>query len=212
MNEKKVEIDTIKLRTYNLNLSDADVARLAKVALNYNLTAAELLENFIGDLIDGTYSNGSDERMYAQQWAERCYFSHSPKKHNLIMFLFGCENENCISCYTFEDIEKIQDRINECRECILQTQNEIKNPKDWKELVGYDHQKKKYVPLYKNVEQYIESEKECLKSYEDDLRCAEEELLEIKQDFNTYMNGQSYNWDEEIEKCRKWYQDNINNV
>lgn len=44
------EIKTIKSRNYNLNLSDADVERLAEKALSYGLTAAELLENFIGIL------------------------------------------------------------------------------------------------------------------------------------------------------------------
>ena len=28
-------------------------------------------ENFVGDLVGGTYSNGSDERDYADQWFER---------------------------------------------------------------------------------------------------------------------------------------------
>lgn len=47
-----------------MNLSDADVRRLAEKSGEGGLTISELLENFIGDLVDGTYSNGSDERMY----------------------------------------------------------------------------------------------------------------------------------------------------
>lgn len=69
--EQEEEIKSIKSRKYNINLSDADVERLAVTALNYGVTASELLENFIGDLVDGTYSNGSDERMYATEWADR---------------------------------------------------------------------------------------------------------------------------------------------
>ena len=46
------EIKTIKSRNYNLNLSDADVERLAEKALSYGLTAAELLENFIWDIVN----------------------------------------------------------------------------------------------------------------------------------------------------------------
>ena len=42
-------------------------------------TIGELIENFVGDLVDGTYSNGSDERMYAQQWFERCWFGIFPE-------------------------------------------------------------------------------------------------------------------------------------
>ena len=37
-------------------------------------TIGELIENFVGDLVGGTYSNGSDERDYADQWFERCWF------------------------------------------------------------------------------------------------------------------------------------------
>ena len=42
-------------------------------------TIGELIENFVGDLVGGTYSNGSDERDYADQWFERCWFGMIPK-------------------------------------------------------------------------------------------------------------------------------------
>ncbi len=69
------EIETIKPRTITLNLSDADVKRLAEKSGEGGLTISELLENFIGDLVARTYSNGSDERMYAEQWYQRCWFA-----------------------------------------------------------------------------------------------------------------------------------------
>ena len=72
---QKSEIETIKPRTITVNLSDADVKRLAEKSGEGGLTISELLENFIRDLVDGTYSNGSDERMYAEQWYQRCWFA-----------------------------------------------------------------------------------------------------------------------------------------
>jgi hypothetical protein len=72
--EQEKEIGTIKERTITLKLSDADCERIAKKAGEHGLTVGMLLENFIGDLIDGTYSNGSDERDRAEQWFERCWF------------------------------------------------------------------------------------------------------------------------------------------
>ena len=72
---KSEEIGTIRPRTININLSDADVKRLCKKAGYSGLTVSELLQNFIGDLVDGTYSNGSDERMYANRWFDRCWFA-----------------------------------------------------------------------------------------------------------------------------------------
>ena len=59
----------------SIKASDADVRRLAEKSGEGGLTISELLENFIGDLVDGTYSNGSDERMYAEQWYQRCWFA-----------------------------------------------------------------------------------------------------------------------------------------
>lgn len=76
MNQRE-EIETIRERTITLNLSEADMERIRKKAGDAGLTVSELLENFVGDLIDGTYSNGSDERMYAQRWFDRCWFAMS---------------------------------------------------------------------------------------------------------------------------------------
>lgn len=71
---QEAEIKTIKERNFKLKLSDADVERLFIKAGGAGLTISELLENFIGDLVDGTYSNGSDERDYAERWFDRCWF------------------------------------------------------------------------------------------------------------------------------------------
>lgn len=69
------EIKTIKPRKIILNLSDADAERITNKAAACGLTVGELLENFIGDLVGGTYSNGSDERAHAGAWFDRCGFS-----------------------------------------------------------------------------------------------------------------------------------------
>lgn len=63
--QQQEEIETIRSRTIEVKLSDADVKRISEKAAAHGLTVGELIENFIGDLVCGTYSNGSDERMYA---------------------------------------------------------------------------------------------------------------------------------------------------
>ena len=45
-----------------MKLSDADCDRLAGKCGEHGLTIGELIENFVGDLVGGTYSNGSDDR------------------------------------------------------------------------------------------------------------------------------------------------------
>ena len=67
-----------------LNLSDADVRRLYEKAELCGLTPAELLQNFIGDLVYGTYFNGFDERASANEWFDCCHFAH-------------CQNESLLS-------------------------------------------------------------------------------------------------------------------
>jgi hypothetical protein len=71
---KQGELATIRKRDITLELSDADVERICDRAGRVGLTVAELLQNFIGDLVDGTHTNGSDERMRANQWFDRCWF------------------------------------------------------------------------------------------------------------------------------------------
>lgn len=78
--EQQKEIETIRERKITVKLSDADCDRLVRKCGEHGLTVGELIENFIGDLVGGTYSNGSDERMYANQWFERCWFGISPKQ------------------------------------------------------------------------------------------------------------------------------------
>lgn len=77
--EQKKEIETIRERKITVKLSDADCDRLARKCGEHGLTIGELIENFVGDLVGGTYSNGSDERDYADQWFERCWFGMFPE-------------------------------------------------------------------------------------------------------------------------------------
>lgn len=93
--QQQEEIKTIRKRTLELELSDADVKRISEKAGAHGLTVGKLLESFIGDLVCGTYSNGSDERDLAGQWFERCWFGMFPDftfLHYLIEWGGGVEN------------------------------------------------------------------------------------------------------------------------
>lgn len=208
--EQVREISTIKPREYKLNLSDADIERLAIRALRYGISATELLENFIGDLVDGTYSNGSDERMYASKWAERCCFAMDEPKKTLTTFLF-CENYGY--SYNYEELEEILERIEDAKESIRNSESEISNPTEkWADITEWDIKKKEYVQAYSNVEEYLEVERECLSSYRDDLKDAEQELENLKEEFNIYMKGKEYSWESQVEECREWYKNNVEDV
>ena len=201
--QQKKEIETIKPRTYMLNLSDADVERIESKAMEYGMTVSKLLENFIGDLIDGTYSNGSDERMYANQWFNRCCFEPVRKERNLITFcngmdaLFYCSGEELIS--------KLE-RVNEAKKEIENEEKEIENPStDWKDIRHWNPVTDEYFPAYKNLEEYIKHERECLESYKNDLKEVEEEIEDVKEDFAKYMGEKTYSWEKELDAFVKWY-------
>lgn len=74
-NRMEEDIKTIRKRQLEIKLSDADTLRLIKKAGEVNLTVSELLENFIADLVCGIFTNGSDERMFAEEWFNRCWFA-----------------------------------------------------------------------------------------------------------------------------------------
>lgn len=55
--EQQKEIETIRERKITVKLSDADCDRLARKCGKHGLTIGELIENFVGDLVGGTYSH-----------------------------------------------------------------------------------------------------------------------------------------------------------
>lgn len=110
LTEQEKEIETIRERTITIKLSDADVERVFKKAGSHGLTVSELLQNFIGDLVYGTYSNGSDERMHANEWFERCWFGMFPDKTFLRYLIEWDQLENAATLWddilgTKEEIE-----------------------------------------------------------------------------------------------------------
>lgn len=64
-----------KKRTLTIRLCDEDMEQFCEKAGSVSMTAGELLENFIADLICGERTNGSDEREYANRWFGRCDFA-----------------------------------------------------------------------------------------------------------------------------------------
>lgn len=129
-----------------MKLSDADCDRLVRKCGEHGLTVGELIENFIGDLVGGTYSNGSDERMYANQWFERCWFGISPKQTLLNHLLcFGYVPEDYLNAldnietakedkkYLEEHPEEVNEETQYIDDDIADWEEELKRMReDWK--------------------------------------------------------------------------------
>lgn len=63
--------EPVRERQVTIKTTDKDFEKLQEMCCGYGITVGELLECFVGDLIDGVYSNGSDERQAAQKWFDR---------------------------------------------------------------------------------------------------------------------------------------------
>lgn len=180
--EQKKEIETIRERKITVKLSDADCDRLARKCGEHGLTIGELIENFVGDLVGGTYSNGSDERDYADQWFERCWFGMFPEPTLLNHLLnLGYEPEHYLDM--LENVETIKSDIEITKQNIAEPSDE------WKDIV------------YHKYNDDRTSEKEDLESYKADLEEALEELKDMRADWKPEKEP---NMNEEIELIKKW--------
>ena len=126
------EIKTIQPRSFTLELSDADVKRLYEKTAADGITPAELLQGFIGDLVNGTYTHGSDERELASAYYDRCCYEFSRTGSLLEWALYD---------YRLDDIadalEQIDDAAGEIEYYAQHQDDPDGTPEYLQELQGY---------------------------------------------------------------------------
>ena len=66
--------EPLRQRNFAVELTDRDAAAFLEMCYRDGTTPAEVLAGFINDLVCGAHTRGSDERMYAQQYFERCCY------------------------------------------------------------------------------------------------------------------------------------------
>lgn len=124
-------------RNITVKLNDEECRRLIEKCGEHGLTVGKLVENFICDLVGGSLSNGSDERMHAEQWFDRCWFGMFPEDTLLRHLLYeGFDPEDYINAldgikegendlqdaqehpenYDKEDLEYLQSDIEEWKD------------------------------------------------------------------------------------------------
>ncbi len=108
--ENEYDFETARERKITLNLSDADIYKLSAQAGRGGLKVNELLENFIGDVINRTFSEGWG---FAREWAniiegktEDSLLSYSLKK--------GITPGNIFGKYRDEIIKEYKDKSQNC--------------------------------------------------------------------------------------------------
>lgn len=135
-----------KARTFKLELSEADVEKLFYKAGAVGLTPEQLLENFIADLVCGERTNGSDERMYAEAWFDRCGFAYMKERtllnylidnsYNIVEFLvlhssMNDENVTCSQMAYDEYNEIVEGYIKWSKRPNPDIEKEVDNVVDW---------------------------------------------------------------------------------
>ncbi len=197
------ENDMLKRRSITLELTNEECEDLSIKAGSVGLTVGELLQNFISDLTNGDRSNGSDEMKYANSWFQRCMFGFG--KYPFLRFLLetygGDEPEYYLK--TLDDMEFVQKEIEDEKE-------KIAHPKEdeWKNVVHSDGS-----PVFSNIEEYLEEERACLSSYEDDFACYKKEVDDRWNEYLNYIQNARIlvrgtpDRQEEVKKMLLWYRE-----
>jgi len=171
-------------RTITLELPEDDLKAICQKAGGAGLKVSELLENFIEDLVYSSRNNGSDERMYANQWFDRCWFGMGFHKSFLGYLIEMDESEAFIDAW--EDLEEYKqqkefDRYE--REDMESLEGYIKRAyENYKESCevkqdSFEEDMKIVLDWYAEVEKMEEGTKEKARDKE---RCSEEGRRIIK--------------------------------
>jgi hypothetical protein len=192
MTQQEKEIATIKPRTFEIRLSDADYQRIAEKAAIAEMSVEELLESFIGDLVNGTYTNGSDERMHANDWYERCGYGCFEKS----TFLHYLINE-----YSVNEFVDAWDSAEDYKEDADNTEKEIENPMaDWKNFIDSNGNQ-----VYASKESYLSELQEELKEMQDYYKSEMETVEEYWNNFLTWTDSKNPDKDKEIKAVLYWH-------
>lgn len=162
--QQQEEIETIRSRTIEVKLSDADVKRISEKAAAHGLTVGELIENFIGDLVCGTYSNGSDERMYAEQWFERCWFGMFPDLTFLRYLIEWGGLDEVIGAW--ENIKSTEENIQTSEEALASGVMKGRGGRTytWKDLTNG-----KGTPCYSSKEEWEQEERTVISDWREEV-------------------------------------------
>jgi hypothetical protein len=110
--EELANLCITKKRTFSLELTDADTTAFIKKCYQDGTTPAEVLEGFICDLTGAQRSRGSDERMCAEQYYNRCGYGYffSGEYRSFLQWLLYEELINTVADL-LEDLTDIEEEL-----------------------------------------------------------------------------------------------------
>lgn len=201
--QQQEEIETIRSRTIEVKLSDADVKRISEKAAAHGLTVGELIENFIGDLVCGTYSNGSDERMYAEQWFERCWFGMFPDLTFLRYLIEWGGLDEVIGAW--ENIKSTEENIQTSEESFASGVMKGRGGETytWKDITNGEG-----TPIYSSKEEWEQEERTVISDWREEVEADKQTLSEYWNEYTEqkkeYKNG---TFEEEMKKVLDYWRE-----
>ncbi|XCP83597.1 hypothetical protein ABXS75_10930 [Roseburia hominis] len=206
-NEKNnLKAITEKERTLKIHLSDKDADDIIRLTGAHDITVEYLVESIIADLIHGAHTNGSDERMYAEQWFNRCWFGMFPEETFL---------KHLIEWDYIDEFGKIWKEIKESEASIKRQETELATGvmEDWKgkSYTWKDIFDSDGVQAYASREEWesyqhltIEEEKQFIADRQEMIKEVWEDYKESRSDWDGSKPG---TFEEEMEKVLKWLQE-----
>lgn len=201
--QQQEEIETIRSRTIEVKLSDADVKRISEKAAAHGLTVGELIENFIGDLVCGTYSNGSDERMYEEQWFERCWFGMFPDLTFLRYLIEWGGLDEVIGAW--ENIKSTEENIQTSEESLASGVMKGRGGETytWKDITNGEG-----TPIYSSKEEWEQEERTVISDWREEVEADKQTLSEYWNEYTEqkkeYKNG---TFEEEMKKVLDYWRE-----
>ena len=187
-----------------------DMKDLAKKAGAYGLSIGSLLGNFINDLVDGQATNGSDERMYARQWFDRCWFGMFPEE--TFLYYLGVKGYLEEVLEAWRGIQTAEVLIADTEKAIetgvMQTRDG--QPYTWKEIVTRDPETDTEAQAYSSREEWEASEREYIEQEQDEIAAYKEVLARCWEEYTEQGKGDYTpgTFDEEMKKVLEWAEKN----
>lgn len=184
-----------------------DMKALVEKAGANGLSIGSLLGSFINDLVGGAATNGSDERMYAQKWFDRCFmFPENTFLHFLVEWGYLEE-----ALDVWKGIQDSEEYIKQIEEELATGEIVSHSPEyegeyySWGDIVNSDGE-----PFYQSREAWEADERETLEDEREHVRVCRETLDSFWAEYmgqkcEYYQRG---TFDEEMKKVLEWREQN----
>lgn len=133
--------DKQKNWTIEVSMNEEDFQAVLLKAGRAGLTAGELASAFFNDLVHGKYTNGSDERMLAEEYFDRCFYTGGP-------------------CLTFSQYLLAHDEMEQFIDTYRDRQSEQAEAEDIKADIAEETDEDEKTEMQKTLDEVIASVKE----------------------------------------------------